>query len=161
MRRCEDHFLREEAHLRRLIDSLRRVRAACQTARLDTLEALLHAQNQHLEEDGALIHERERLRQDLALFLDLPLQRLTLSDLLQSLPPPARNRLEPHATRLRSLLADAEQLRRHNAAMIGYSLSFLRGLFQSMSGWSVGERYTPQGKSEHGAVVGLLTASRG
>jgi hypothetical protein len=143
---CETHLAREEALLADMLRTLREIRAAFVQRNLNGLAALQTHQEQLAQTGQEMGRSRDQLRESLAPLLGVPASEVTLRAAALSLPEAVRGSLLDRHAHLVELVRQADQLNHHNAALLGYARSFLRGLFASLTGTSVSEGYGPQGE---------------
>lgn len=143
---CEEHLGREEALVTDVLQTLREVRDAFVRRDL-TILATLQKRQERLDRTSQEIDlVRNQLRESLAPLLGVAPEEVTLRAAALSLGQFARARLLHYHEKLADRVREAEQLSRHNAALLGYAREFLDCLFASLTGAVVGERYGPQGQ---------------
>lgn len=157
-RLLEEHLTREESLLADMLETLRAVREGFFRRDLAILTTLQERQEQLQQTSQEIAAARERLRETLAPLLALPAAEVTLRGAALALEPPARERLLHRHARLSALLREAEQLRRHNASLLGYARGFLDCLFAPLSVAGSGERYGPQGERRERECRSFLEA---
>jgi hypothetical protein len=156
---CAAHLGREETLLDATVQALQLIRAALLRNEWNALPGLLRDQDRLARLDAELQRARERIRQSGADFLGVAASGLTLETLARGMPAALGDPLLCQRERVLGRAREAAALRDANAALLGYSLDFLRKLIAGLAGGAP-DRYGPGGRTERGSV-GFLMQARG
>lgn len=157
--RCLAHLEREEALLTATREALRQVHAALVRHDLRALTVALERQGALAGTAESLRHERDRLRQDLAAALGVPVDAARVRALAERLPGPDGERLRRVRARLKGLAEEVEVLNHSNAFLVRACLDFQQRLLDCLTGSvGAGPCYDPTGQVRPAARGALLEA---
>ncbi len=143
------HLERETTSLQATHQLVKRIR----TTLLETDTDQLHDLVEHLEtkqyRDEGLIHERERLSNQLARILGLPQGKATISELIRQLDSPWKERLAESRRALRQEARAVYQLNRANLSIASQKGELIRSVLEGLTGKPTSSRYERSGHINH------------
>lgn len=146
----EDQLLRhlqdEQTSLTSLLGAVRDVNQALKSLDDEALRISLEAEVRELSLNASMQQRRRRLRDELAIALQMNPVDVTLRHLVTMTSGSIRDSIEQIWRSLLEMSREMEWLNRQNAAMIGQSLSIARGVIERLTGvTAVSESYNSVG----------------
>ena len=141
-----DHLRDENAALAAMLGAVRDVHQALMHLDDEALQRSLAAEARELSSSVAIQQRRQKLQTELAEVLHVAPQEITLRRLANLTTGSVRESLDGAWRSLTEMATEVDRLNRQNAAMIGQSLSIVRGVIERITGMAaVGESYDASG----------------
>jgi hypothetical protein len=151
-----NHLCEEKANLEAMLAAVRDVHHALLHLDDGALQQSLENEARQLSTGLAIQSRRQQVQCELATVLHLDPTEVTLDCLVKMTSGSVRESIEKAWTPLIEMAGEVDRLNRQNAALIGQSLSIIRGVVGRLMGVSgVGESYSAKG-ARAGTHVGSI-----
>lgn len=150
---CLRHLHDEEAALNHVVELLRQNRQAMLDRNTDTILETARQLQSHHESAAIIQSRRRRLREQIADYLRIPAEDVTISHCLQFCDSELKGRLRALQQRLQDIVTSLDTLVRGNAILASQFNQLIDHTLRLFSGDSVTRRYGPSGQLDRSQAM--------